>query len=170
MTKQEIFKMSTRELYDCILEFFDVRELVSPGAYEKFKHKGSYFFLSRFDKRLLENLLWIRTNIDASITINTWLWGGRFDERGLRDTSTPMVRARVNRNDAWLSGHVLAMAIDYDVEGQTSCEHREWLKQHENELPHPIRLERNLRGKPIGWVHLDVCDHPKNPKVYEFDI
>jgi hypothetical protein len=170
MTTEEIYKMKTKELYDKLLEFFDVRELVSPGAYEKFKHLGDYFFLSRFDKRLLENLLWIRVNVGASITVNDWLWGGRFDERGIRDTSTPMVQARAKRNDAWLSGHVLAMALDYDVEGQTAVEHREWLKKHENELPHPIRLERNLNGKPISWVHMDVCDDPKNPKVYEFDI
>jgi len=114
--------------------------------------------------------LWIRINVDAPITVNDWLWGGRFDERGIRDTSTPMVQSRAYNNDAWLSGHVLAMALDYDVKGQTAVEHREWLKDHADELPHPIRLERKYNGKQITWVHLDVCDDPKNPKVYEFDI
>lgn len=170
MTKQQILKLKTKELYDLVLLFFDIRELISPGVYNKFKNNGNYFILSRFDKRLLQTILWIRFNVNASITVNTWLWGGNFDERGLRDTSTPMVKKRASRNEAWLSGHVLSMALDYDVKGQTAVEHREWLKQHEDDLPHPIRLERNLRGKPISWVHLDVCDDPKNPKVYEFDI
>ncbi|QSS96574.1 hypothetical protein [Psychroflexus sp. ALD_RP9] len=170
MTKHEILKLSTQELYDKILEFFDIRELISPGAYQKYAHYGNNFILSRFDKRLLENLLWIRVNIDASITVNTWLWGGGFDERGIRDTSTPMLQTRADNDDAWLSGHVLSMALDYDVEGQTAKEHREWLKEHADEIPHPIRLERKYNGKQITWVHLDVCEDPKNPKVYEFDI
>ena len=166
----ELTVLTTKKLYDSILEFFDIRELVSLGVYKKYGHYGEYFILSRFDKRLLENLLWIRVNIDTSITVNTWLWGGRFDERGIRDTSTPMVQTRADNDDAWLSGHVLAMALDYDVENQTAVEHRKWLKKHSEDLPHPIRLERKYKKKQITWVHLDVCDDPKNPRVYEFDI
>lgn len=170
MTREDISNLSTLELYQKFLEFFDVRELVSPRAYDKYKHFGDHFFLSRIDKRLLETMLWIRINVDARITINNWLWGGRFTQRGVRDTSTPMVQQRAKRNEAWLSGHVLAMAFDYDVEGQTAQEHRQWLQEREVLLPHPIRLERKLKGRQINWVHLDVCDDPKNPKVYQFDI
>lgn len=170
MKKEDILNLSTLELYDKFLEFFDIRELISPGAYEKYKHYGQYFFLSRISKRLLETMLWIRINVDARITINNWLWGGRFDERGIRDTSTPMVQNRAIQNDAWLSGHVFGKAFDYDVEGQTAEEHRQWLQDREELLPHPIRLERKLKGKQINWVHIDVCEDPKNPKVYQFDI
>jgi len=38
MTKHEILKLSTLELYDKILEFFDIRELISPGVYQKYAH------------------------------------------------------------------------------------------------------------------------------------
>lgn len=162
--------LTTKELYDQFLIFFDVRELVSHGAYKKYKHFGNYFFLSRIDIRLIQTMLWIRITTGRKITINTWLWGGRFDERGIRDTSTPMTQKRADNNDAWLSGHVLAMAFDYDVEGQTAEEHRAWLVSKSKELPHSIRLERKFKGKQITWVHLDICDDPKNPKVYEFDI
>lgn len=166
----KIKSLTTQELYDQFLEYFRIEELVSPGAYKKYKHHGDYFFLSRFDKRLIENMLWIRETSGRKITVNTWLWGGRFDERGIRDTSTPMVQSRAAKNDAWLSGHVLAMALDYDVEGQTAEEHRAWLVKRSTLLPNPIRLERKYNGKQINWVHLDVCDDPKNPRVYEFDI
>lgn len=170
MTKKQVIFLNTKELYDLVLKYFDVRELVSPGAYNKYKHFGEYFFLSRFDIRLLQTIIWIRLNLNKKITVNTWLWGGRFDERGIRDTSTPMVKARAQKDDSWLSGHVLAMALDYDVEGQTAEEHRDWLLKNEEGLPHPIRLEHKLNDEPISWVHLDVCDDPKNPKVYLFDI
>lgn len=170
MNRTQIFSLNTKQLYDAVLKYFDIRELVSPGAYNKYKHYGDYFFLSRFDKRLLEVLLWVRTNVGQSIIANNWLWNGRFDERGLRDTSTPMVQSRANNDDAWLSGHVLAMAIDYHLKHQKPEEHREWLQDHEVQLPHKIRLEHHMDGKPINWVHLDVCDDPKNPKVYLFNI
>ena len=166
----KIKTLTTQQLYDQLLQYFDVRELVSPGAYNKYKHYGDYFFLSRFDKRLLQTLLWIRVTSGRKITINDWLWNGRFDERGIRDTSTPMLQKRASNDDAWLSGHALAMAIDYNVEGQTAEEHRAWLVKIPKQLPYPIRLERKLNGKQITWVHLDVCDDPKNPRVYEFDI
>jgi hypothetical protein len=170
MTKAQILNISTEDLYKGVLEYFDIRELVSPGAYKKYKHFGDNFFLSRFDRRLLQTILWVRIKKGKSITVNTWLWNGIFDERGIRDTSTPMVQKRATRDDSWLSGHVLAMALDYDVEGETAEEHRNWLLSVQEELPHPIRLEHKLKGKPITWVHLDVCDDPKNPKVYLFDI
>lgn len=166
----KIKSLTTKELYDQFLEYFDVREWVSPGAYAKYKHHGDYFFLSRIDKRLIENMLWIRVTIGAKITVNDWLWGGRFTQRGIRDTSTPMTQKRAANKDAWLSAHTLAMGGDYDVEGQTAEEHRQWLQDRAILLPNPIRLERNLNGKQISWVHLDVCDDPKNPKVYQFDI
>lgn len=170
MDKRTILELTTKQLYDNILRFFDVRELVSPEAYEKYKHHGNYFFLSRIDKRLLENLLWVRINVDAKITVNDWLWGRRFTQRGIRDTSTSMVQKRALKNDAWLSTHVLSMGLDYDVEGQTAEEHRAWLVENSENLPHPIRLERKYKGEQITWVHMDVADDPKNPKVYEFDI
>ena len=104
------------------------------------------------------------------MTINNWLWGGHFDERGVRDTSTDMVKARAKKSDSWLSAHVLSMGADYDIEGETAAQHRQWLNSVANELPHPIRLERKFSGKPITWVHLDVCDDPRSPKVYQFDV
>lgn len=162
--------MSTKQLYDRFLKYFRPEELFSPMAYNKYKHLGDYFFLSRLDKRLIETLLWIREKKGKKMTVNDWLWSGRFDERGVRDTSTDMVKARAKKSDAWLSAHMLAMGVDYDIDGEPAGAHRQWLNSVANELPHPIRLERNYKGTAISWVHLDVCDDPRNPKVYQFDV
>lgn len=162
--------MKTEKLYNDFLKYFRVEELVSPGAYNKYKYLGDFFFLSRIDRRLIETLLWIRETTGRKITINTWLWGGRFSQRGIRDTSTKMTQSRAEKNDAWLSAHPLAMGLDYDIEGQTAEEHRLWLVSQSENLPHPIRLERKYKGAQINWIHLDVCEDPRNPKVYQFDI
>ena len=159
-----------KKLYDDFLEFFRIEEIVSPQCFSKYKKHGDYFFLSRFDPRLLETMLVIRTTLKRSITVNDWIWGGRFDERGLRDTSTPMVKNRAIKSDPWLSAHVLGKAFDFDVKGMTAKEVREWLVNNQEILPHRIRLENLMKGNPISWVHLDVCDDPKNPKVYLFNI
>jgi len=161
---------STQKLYDEFLKFFDVRELVSEQVYETFKHYGEYYFLSRFDRRILETVLFIRKRKGKAITINNWLWGGRFEQRGLRENVSDIVRRKTSQNQAYLSAHPLSMGVDYDIEGETASEHREWIKEVQNELPHPIRLERNLNGEPITWVHLDVCADPRNSTVYEFDV
>lgn len=159
--------MKTQNLYDQILKYFDIRELVSENAYNQYIAYGEYFLLSRFDKRLLENLLWIRIDLGRPITINDYLFGGDNHQRGLRDNLTPIVQSKKH---VYLSGHALAMAIDFDVDGMTAQEVREYLERKADFLPHPIRLEGKYKGHWITWVHMDVCDDPRNPKVYIFHV
>lgn len=156
-----------KNLYDKFLKYFRVEEILSPQAYEAFKGYSNYFILSRFDPRLLEVMVFIREELDQPIRINDWLWGGPFQERGWRDHLTRIVK---NKTKVYFSGHVLGMAFDFDVEDMTAVEVRNWLVKNADRLPHKIRLENLLNGKPISWVHLDVCNEPKNPKVYLFDI
>ncbi|MDT8347679.1 MAG: hypothetical protein RQ756_07735 [Flavobacteriaceae bacterium] len=170
MTALEITQLSTSSLYGEFGRYFRIEEWYSPAAVEKYRHLGVNFFWSRIDRRLIETMLWIRVNKNQKIRVNNWLWGGRFTQRGVRDSSTPMMKSRATKGDAWLSAHPLSMGVDYDVDGETAVEHREWLVSVADQLPYPIRLERNYGGTPISWVHLDVCDDPKNPKVYLFDI
>ncbi len=159
--------MDTKTLYDRFLRYFKIQEIVSPQCYQDWKHKGAYFFLSRFDPRLLETMVFTREKLGKKITINDWLWGGDFDERGLRDNLTAIVQGK---HITYLSGHALSMAFDFDVEDMTASAVREWLIEMADELPYKIRLECRLNGKLILWVHLDVIDEPKNPKVYCFNV
>lgn len=159
--------MDQKTLFDRVLRYFKPYELVGPQAYAQFKHRWDYFFLSRIDPRLLHNLLWIREKLGRKITVNDWFWGGRFSQRGLRDNLMPIVQ---DKNVVYLSAHVVAMGIDFDVEGMTATEVRQWLQDHADELPYKIRLERKLFGKEISWVHMDTVDDPRLPKVYLFDV
>jgi hypothetical protein len=170
MTKKQQYQnllFDTQELYTRVLAYFDVRELVTPWAYKKFSHRGDYFFLSRIDPRLLITILFIRETTGRKMTVNTYLWGGRFDERGVRDNLSPLVMAR---KTAYWSGHVFAMAVDFDLEDMTAPQVRDWLDEHSEELPFKIRLEDKFNEVEISWVHLDVVDDPRLPKVYRFDV
>ena len=64
----------------------------------------------------------------------------------------------------------MGCAIDFKVSGLNSSEVRKWLLEIQNELPFKIRLENTLNGKQISWVHLDVYDEDKNPKVYLMNL
>tara|TARA_R110002050_G_scaffold243066_1_gene379426 strand:+ start:39586 stop:40098 length:513 start_codon:yes stop_codon:yes gene_type:complete len=170
MTKKQQYQnllFDSKELYDRILNYFDVQELVTPWAYAKFKQRGDYFFLSRIDTRLLITILFIRETTGRKMTINTYKWGGRFDERGVRDNLSPLVMAR---KTAYWSGHVFSMAVDFDLEDMTAEQVRAWLQDHADDLPFKIRLEHILNGVAITWVHLDVIDDPRLPKVYLFNV
>lgn len=162
--------METKKIYDEFLKYFSPEEFFSPKAYDKYKHLGSYFFLSRLDIRLIKTLLVLRTTLNLPFTINNYKFGGRLTQRGVRDTSTALMKDRALKNDPWLSAHSLAMGVDFDVKGMTATEVRSWIKENKDLLPFKVRLERRYKGKEISWVHLDVCDDPRNPKVYEFDV
>lgn len=157
----------TRKIYDDFLKYFDTKEIVSESVYNKFKERGDYFFLSRFDIRLLEVMTFIREDLGKPITINNWKYGGNLHQRGLRENTSQIVSSK---KSPYLSGHVLSMAFDFDVKGISAPFIREYLMSVSELLPCKIRLENKLNGDPISWVHLDVCDEPKNPKVYLFNV
>jgi hypothetical protein len=157
--------MDSKELFNGFLSYFSLEEIVREDVLIQYG-RNTNLLLSRFDPRLLETMLFIRERL-GPITINNYAWGGNLDERGLRDNDAPMVRGK---GRPYLSAHTLGAAFDFDVEGMTANEVRQWLKDHADELPYKIRLERKYNGSYISWVHLDVCDEPDNPKVYEFDV
>lgn len=159
-----------KDLYDRFLKYFSVKEIVSDEVFEQYGGRGDYFILSHFDPRLLEVMVWLREALAKPITINNWGWGGSLSQRGLRDNLQDLVQKRTKKGRAYLSGHALGMAFDFDVEGLTAEGVRGWLVKESENCPHPIRLENKLNGKQISWVHLDVKYDPKNPKVYLFNI
>lgn len=146
-------------------EYFDIRELVEPAVFSKWGETAWRFF----DYRALHNLVFIRERIGKPITVNTWLWGGRFDERGLRTNISPIVKKR--NGILYVSPHLRGAAFDFDVEDMTAGEVRTWILAHADELPFPCRLERQFYGKYISWVHMDVDFLPEYvSRVYLFDV
>lgn len=158
--------MNRKDILTGLKPYFKAHELVSPQVYAKYG-ENSWQFLST---DLLHTLLVVRTELGRPMTINTWFWGGSFSQRGLRDNQSPIFREKFERDRLYLSGHVLGMAIDFDVEGMTASEVRVWLQSNSHKLPVKIRLENKLNGVPINWVHLDVKYVESNPKVYLFDV
>lgn len=158
--------MTDEQIIKEIKGFFCIEEFVSEKVFKKYGN-DSWQFLSI---RMLHTLLVIRKDLDRAITINNWKWGGKFKQRGLRSNMGYIVLKMVKMMRIYLSGHVLGCAVDFDVEGMTAVEVREYLKATHKKLPYKIRLENNIKGKPINWVHLDLMYKLKNPKVYLFNI
>jgi hypothetical protein len=138
--------------------FFDLEELVSEQVYNKYGQMSWQFF----DPRILITIDWIREKLNRAVTINNWVWGGNLDERGLRENTSPIVYDRTMNDVIYLSGHVLGMAIDFDVEGMSADEVRKWLILNQKELPYPIRIEAG-----VSWNHIDVMNISGN-KIYIF--
>ena len=158
--------MTDEEILQGIKKHFCIQEFVSEKVYNK-HGENSWQFLS---PRLLHTMLVIREELDLSITINNWKWGGKFSQRGLRENTCSMVQKKNKSNKTYLSAHVLGCAVDFDVEGMSANEVRDWLVKNQDKLPFKIRLERKLNGKYISWSHLDVYSNSKNDKVYLFDV
>jgi hypothetical protein len=147
-------------------KYFDIYELVSRRVYNTYGDRAWRFF----DPRLLETLLFIRKGLDKPITINNYIDGGNFEQRGLRDNLTPIVSNKTLNKKLYLSAHTRGMAIDFDVKGMEAEEVRNWLLSMSDRLPYKIRLEHRYDGDIINWVHLDVDHEEDNPKVYLFDV
>lgn len=158
--------MTRTEIISELKLYFKIYELVGKWTYKIHKDRSWKFFSTE----ALFMLLIIRKNIDRSITINNWFWGGKFSQRGLRTNLQNIFRQMFKVGKLYLSGHVLGEAFDFDVKGMTAPEVRAWIKANQHLFPFKIRLERNKNGKPINWVHADCIQEDHNPKIYEFDV
>lgn len=146
-----------------IKEYFCIEELVDKEVYNKYGDAAWKFI----DEMLIECILVVREELGKPMTINNWKWGGQFSQRGLRHNMSPMVQKKTRM---YLSAHMFGKAVDFDVEGMTAVEVREWIVANADKFPCKIRLERNMGGKPISWVHLDIMSDPSKGKVYQFDV
>jgi len=146
-----------------IKDYFIIQELVDSTVYEKYGEIAWKFI----DDRLLECLLIVRQELGVPISVNNWFYGGNFTQRGLRHNMSPLVSSK---DKLYLSAHIFGKAVDFDVSGMTAVEVRKWIVDNPQKFPYKIRLERNLGGKPITWVHLDIMSDESKPKVYQFDV
>lgn len=158
--------MRRQEIIFELKKYFKIYELVGKYTYRIHKDRAWKFFSTES----LEMLLIIRKNIDRPMTINTWFWGGKFSQRGLRSNLSTIFKRMFSLGKLYLSAHVLGEGFDFDVEGMTAPEVRQWVKENAFLFPMKVRLERLKKGKQINWVHADVMHEEKNPKIYEFDV
>ena len=140
-------------------EHFRIEELVCKHVFGKYGETAWQFL----DPRLVLTLDWIREDLDKPIEINNYYWGGHDTQSGLRCNLCTFVKDKTDAGKLYLSAHLQGMAADFSIEGMTANTVRKWLKQHEDRLPYPIRLEDG-----VNWVHIDVRSS-NNEKVYIFN-
>lgn len=143
-----------------VKKYFHIKELIGRSTYKKYG-ESSWKFL---DIRLLETLLILREKLGKKIFINNWHRGGKFSQRGLRTNVQQIFRNKFLKNVLYISAHVLGKAVDFDVEGMTAEQVRDWIKINQHLFPYKIRLEAD-----VTWVHLDIISESENPKVYVFN-
>lgn len=141
------------------MKYFGIKELVCPHVYELWGESAWQFL----DKRLLENLDWVRENLGKPIVVNNWAQGGQYSQRGLRCCACVLVREKAFLEKPYLSDHVLARGVDFNVVGMTAQEVRDWLECHKEELPHNVRIE-----KDVNWVHLGIAYFGQTEKISYF--
>lgn len=138
--------MTRNELINKLKDNFKIQELVCSHCYEKFKNK-SWQFLST---ELLSILYTLRYEIfDCPIIINTWAVKGTLSQRGLRCNICTLVN---EKDDVYLSAHILGKAFDFNVEGYTTKQAYKKIKDNIDKFKYPIRLESNT----TTWLHIDT--------------
>ena len=141
------------------MKYFDIKELVCPHVYEIWGENAWQFL----DDRMLENLEWIREKIGKPIVVNNWAKGGQYSQRGLRCCVCELVKQKAANGVPYLSDHVLARGVDLNVVGMTAQEVRDWLEANKEELPHNVRIE-----KDVNWLHIAIAYFGQTEKISYF--
>lgn len=141
--------MTRNELIDSLKNHFNIKELVCPHCYNTFNDK-SWQFLST---EILSVLYTLRYEIfKCPIVINTWAMKGTLSQRGLRCNRCSLVK---DKKKVYLSAHQLGKALDFNVEGYTTEEVYQKIKDNVDKFKYPIRIEINS----TTWCHID-CYQP----------
>lgn len=151
--------MDRNELIKEVSKYFNIKELVCPHCYNKFKD-NSWQFIST---ELLSTLYVLRTIvINKPMVINTWATNGSYSQRGLRCNMCQLVKSKTS---IYMSAHSLGKAVDFHVPGMDAESVRNLIRSNVNKFEYPIRLERDT-----NWCHID-CYVPKGSsnKLLEFE-
>lgn len=141
-----------------IKKYFDIEELACPHISKRDGERAWIYF----DPRLLANLLFVREGIGLPIFANNWAIGGNLSQRGLRCNICSLVKEKTALEKLYMTPHT-GMAVDFNVKGMSALEVRNWIKEHEDEMPYPCRLEAD-----VNWVHMDTRTDGANGKVTYF--
>lgn len=139
------------------MKYFKPYEIVSKTVYTIYKDESIKFM----DNRLLETLDVIREILGVPLVINDWYWGGKNQQRGLRENTCQIVKSK--GNTLYLSSHCFGRAFDA-VSAKMSAENmRKKIVDNAYKLPYPIRMESN-----VTWLHVDLNMLSNAPKITFF--
>ena len=124
-----------------------------------------------FDDKLQDLIVWAREGIGLAFYANNWMVHEKlkqsnrgvlkFSQRGYRTNDDPDCK---RQKFVSKSAHFEGKALDFDVQGMTAQQVRNWLREHAHEAPHPFRVEEG-----VNWVHVDVMPHKASDKAYFFN-
>ena len=146
--------MTRDEIIKALHKYFQVRELVCTHTFSKWGERSWQFL----DTNFLRCLLIIRSDIlQLPMTCNH----AGANQRGLRCNRCERVK---EKEENYLSSHILGKAGDFTIQGMTAEEARSRIRNMANLLPCNIRLEDG-----VSWLHFDVLPQfGVDAKVYEF--
>ena len=140
------------------MKYFKPYEVVSKTVYTIYRDESIKFM----DNRLLETLDVIREILGVPLVINDWYWGGKNQQRGLRENTCQIVKSK--GNTLYLSSHCFGRAFDA-VSAKMSAENmRKKIVDNAYKLPYPIRMESN-----VTWLHVDLNMLSNAPKITFFN-
>ena len=125
--------------YKC--RYFRIEELVPKNLHTQFGEDCWQFF----NPLALEALDNVRIYFDRPVTVNTWLWGGNLQLRGLRPPGTSVGAA--------YSLHKFGGAFDFDVWEMLAGEVRQVILDNQDQ---PAFENINCLEADVSWVHMDV--------------
>ena len=139
------------------MKYFKPYEVVSKLVYTKYRDESIKFM----DNRLLETLDIIREILGVPLVINDWYWGGKNQQRGLRENICQIVKSK--GNTLYLSSHCFGRAFDAVSAKMSAEQMRKKIVDNAYKLPYPIRMESN-----VTWLHVDLNMLPNTPKITFF--
>lgn len=149
--------MKRNDLINIVKGYFNIREIVCPHVYEKFKN-NSWQFIST---ELLHTLYILRTKIiNAPMIVNNWSSKGSYSQRGLRCNLCNLVKSK---STVYVSAHCLGKAVDFTVPDKSAEEVRRIIKSNIDKFEYPIRLEEGT-----SWVHIDCYTLDDSVKLTTF--
>lgn len=141
--------------YRC--KHFSIYELVPEELYDSL-HEDLLWDM--FDENILRFADWLKDFCGgASVTVNTWMWGGNHSQSG--------IRSKTSKYYSEGSMHSIGKALDLKVEGFTSEALRRKLKDFEENVA-PVPYVTRIEEDTIGWLHADTKE-TFSDEIYYFN-
>lgn len=145
------------KLINALKPYFNIRELVCPHVYNRFKNNAWQFISTE----LLSTLFVLRTKVlKVPMIINNWSLKKSYSQRGLRCNLCDLVKSK---NNVCMSAHNLGKAVDFTPQGMRAEDARKLIKDNLNQFEYPIRLEEGT-----SWVHIDCYTTDDSIKLITF--
>jgi len=141
------------------------RHKVTSNFYvDEFMHPTAYKLLGKLSARLINNNIYVimqelRNDIGKPITVNNWVYGGRFKNRGLRLPFSTV--------GAWRSQHKLGNACDFHVKDFSPLQVYDFIMQNEDKY---LNLGLTRMEDPRitrTWLHID-CKKTGKDGIHTF--